>query len=280
MHTHSTASDGSDTPGQLVEKAAKKGLRAIALTDHDTLGGLGEAQAAAKDLNIDFVRGCEVSTSTEHGSIHILGLWLPENSEILENFLAHLLERRNERNMRMLDKLRAEGIELSVEELSEEAKGSIGRPHMAKALVKKGYVRDLGEAFGKYLGINGSAYVPKVAPRPEQACKLLSDLGATVVMAHPLLRPVPDGWIEQMITGLAHNGLCALEVYHSEQDRAKMERLASLANKENLAISGGSDYHGRFKNGLKMGCAYGGMPIPESIYDGLLEQRRQKGLPV
>ena len=279
LHTHSTASDGTDSPAQLVEAAKKAGLEAIAITDHDTISGIKEAREAAKDLGIELIGGCEVSTSTEIGSMHILGLWLPEDANALENFLAHMLERRTNRNEQMIAKLRLLGIDISMEEMLERVKGSLGRPHMAKFLVEKGYVGTMDEAFTEYLGIGGKAYVPKVAPTPEQSVRLLAELGATVSIAHPFLRAVPPEWLESLVTTLKPCGLSALEAWHSAHSAETSRNVVEMAKRHNLAISGGSDYHGSAKPNIRIGEVAPGVFIPGEILKNLKKQRMEKGLP-
>lgn len=279
LHTHSTASDGTDSPERLMEKAENSGLEAIALTDHDILDGLPRAEEAARDLGLLFIRGCEISTTTEQGEVHVLGLWIPHKSEPLESFLKHLRSMRSSRNAAMVEKLRNLGMDITMEELAAEAKGSIGRPHMAKIMLAKGYVSDRDEAFGKYLGINGKAYVPKIAPRPEQAVRILVSLGATAAIAHPLLRPRPDGWLDSLTCELAGAGLGALEAWHSSQSSKQAHEICELAKKYKLGVCGGSDYHGKSKPGLELGMAGENVKVPFSVLENLVEMRKNAGLP-
>lgn len=279
LHTHSTASDGADTPTELIEKAHEKNLSAIALTDHDTLGGLPEAQEAAKDLDVELVRGCEISTTTEIGEVHILGLWVPEEAEDLEKFLADMRQKRNERNSLILKKLQKHGFEITEEELREKAKGSVGRPHMAQILLEKGYIADIREAFDKYLGKGGSAYVQRAKMDPVYVVQLLSRLGATVAMAHPLLNNVAADKLESFIYGLIPHGLEALEAWHSAHDKARTRQIVKLAQKYHLGLTGGSDYHGIVKPDIRLGEAGHDVSIPAEILDNLKIMRKQKGLP-
>ena len=151
LHTHSQASDGTDSPGQLVRNAQIQGLAAVAVTDHDTVSGLDEAEAAARDLGLEFVRGCELSTSTELGEMHVLGLWLPRDLAPLQDRLQYLRRKRSERNVRIVEKLQGLGVEIELDEVLHEARGeSVGRPHIAAVLVRKGYVKDVSEAITDY----------------------------------------------------------------------------------------------------------------------------------
>ncbi|WP_300710863.1 PHP domain-containing protein [uncultured Desulfovibrio sp.] len=280
LHTHSQASDGTDSPAQLVRNAAAAGLAAVALTDHDTLSGLAEAEAAARDCGIEFIRGCELSTRTEHGEMHILGLWLPHEADPLERRLAEVRRKRDQRNARILDKLADLGIRIGMDELLHEARGeSVGRPHIAALLVQKGVVPDMSAAFRDYLGSGGRAYLPREILDPEEAVCLMARLGATVCLAHPCLQALPRDWLETFILRLRDCGLSAIEAYHSEHGDADTRACIDLARRLDLGISGGSDYHGANKPRLRLGFGYGGLRVPLAVLDGLKARRRAKGLP-
>lgn len=279
LHSHSSASDGTDSPTELIAHAKEAGLVAIALTDHDTTVGLSEASTAALGAGIEFIRGCEISTATDKGNMHMLGLWLPEDCAPLEAFLEHLRGERSKRNEIMIARLQAAGLNITMEEVAAHAKGSVGRPHMAAILRDKGYVQSSDEAFEKWLGINGKAYVPKIAPRPEQALRILKDLGATTILAHPLLRVRPEGWLDKFVSELATQGLDGLEAWHSHQDDAQTAEIIDLARKYALSLSGGSDYHGANKPGIQLGTGKGNLHIGIDVLDKLKARRREKGLP-
>ena len=280
LHTHSQASDGTDSPAQLVAGAAAAGLAAVALTDHDTLSGLDEAEAAAQRHGIEFLRGCELSTRTEYGEMHILGLWLPRQADALEQRLADIRHKRDNRNAHILEKLATLGISISMDELQHEARGeSVGRPHIAALLVKKGAVPDMETAFREYLGSGGRAYLPKEVLEPEEAVRLMAGLGATVSLAHPCLKPLPPDWLEAFVQHLKACGLSAIEAYHSEHSDAAVRSCVDLARRQDLGLSGGSDYHGRNKPRIRLGHGYGGLRVPLDILEDLKARRRQQGLP-
>lgn len=280
LHTHSQASDGTDSPAQLVAGAAAAGLAAVALTDHDTLSGLDEAEAAAQRHGIEFLRGCELSTRTEYGEMHILGLWLPRQADALEQCLADIRHKRDNRNAHILEKLATLGISISMDELQHEAQGeSVGRPHIAALLVKKGAVPDMETAFREYLGSGGRAYLPKEVLEPEEAVRLMAGLGATVSLAHPCLKPLPPDWLEAFVLRLKACGLSAIEAYHSEHSDAAIRSCVDLARRLDLGLSGGSDYHGRNKPRIRLGHGYGGLRVPLDILEDLKARRRQQGLP-
>ena len=280
LHTHTRASDGTDSPAQLMAKAAEADLKAIAITDHDTLAGLDEAAVAGRELGVELIRGCEVSTSTERGELHILGLWLPEQPEALLQELALLREKRGIRNEGIVRKLQDLGLDICMEEVLAAAKGeSVGRPHIADVLLRKGYAKDIREVFKEYLGNYGKAYLPKEVLEPQRIVRLLSDLGATVSLAHPLLWKGPPGWLEAQVAHLKDCGLNAIEAWHSEHSEADVRTCLALAKRFDLGISGGSDYHGTNKPAIQLGRGYGGLRVGESVLDDLRARRIRMGLP-
>lgn len=279
LHTHSTASDGTDSPAGLMARAHALGLRAVALTDHDTLAGLPEAEEAARHLGIGFIRGCEISTRSEAGEHHILGLWVPHEAEALESWLAAVLGRRNERNAEMVSRLRALGLDITLEEVRARASGSVGRPHMAAVLVEKGYVQDTNEAFREYLGVKGKAFVPKRVPAPEEAVSVLKKMGASAVLAHPFLNaPAPEA-VEALARRLVASGLEAIEAWHTRHSESDTRHCVDLAARMGLGLSGGSDYHGTNKPGIQPGTGYGGLRVPVAVLEALRQRRRARGLP-
>ncbi|MBD5539321.1 MAG: PHP domain-containing protein [Desulfovibrio sp.] len=279
LHTHSTASDGTDSPAELMARAHALGLAAIALTDHDTLDGLDEAESAARDLGLPFIRGCEISTRSKGGEHHILGLWVPGKAGTLENWLSEVLRRRNDRNAEMVARLRALGFDISLDDLRARAQGSVGRPHMAAAMVDKGYVPDMGTAFRDYLGAEGKAFVPKRVPAPEEAVRILTEAGATAVLAHPFLNAPAPEFVEALTERLTASGLDALEAWHTSHSDAATRHCAELAARYGLGLSGGSDYHGANKAGLELGTGYGALRVPVTVLEALKARRRARGLP-
>ena len=280
LHTHSTASDGTDSPGELITKASRLGLAAIALTDHDTVDGLDEAAGTAADERIELIRGCELSTATEMGNLHIVGLWLPANCDPLKKFLKNLSQNRRLRNEQMIAKMRNAGVSITLEELRERARGSIGRPHMAEVLVEKGYAIDRDDAFATWLGVNGRAYVPKPAPSPREAIRQINNLGGSAVLAHPLLRPLPPQWLETLVKNMARDGLFGLEAWHSALSPEATKTVIELANKFNLALSGGSDYHGANKPDIDLATGKGNLAIDYGVLEKMKARRQAAGLPI
>lgn len=279
LHTHSTASDGTDSPAALVDRARELGLAAIALTDHDTLAGLAEAEQAGRERGLGVIRGCEISTRSEAGEHHILGLWIPAKADALDSWLDALRRRRNERNAEMVARLRALGFDITLEEVRARASGSVGRPHMAAVLAAKGYARDVASAFRDYLGADGRAYVPKRAPAPEEAVRLLAGMGATAVLAHPFLNGATPASVEALTRRLADCGLTAIEAWHSGHSEADTRHCVELAKRLDLGLTGGSDYHGANKPGIRLGTGYGGLRVPVAVLEALQQRRRAGGLP-
>ena len=281
LHTHTSASDGTDSPAQLVAKAHAAGLAAVAITDHDTLSGLDEAQQAGRELGIEVVRGCEISTGTELGELHILGLWLPQKPLRLLERLRWLRERRAERNQGIVKKLQSLGYDVCMEEVLAAAKGeSVGRPHIAEVLLRKGVAKDVRQVFKEFLGSRGKAYLPKTVLEPEESVSLLASSGATVSLAHPLLWKAPAGWLDTIVARLKDYGLSAIEAYHSEHSEADIRTCLALAKRFDLGVSGGSDYHGSNKPTIRLGQGYGGLRVSLSVLEGLKQRRIAEGLDV
>ncbi|WP_338087606.1 PHP domain-containing protein [Mailhella massiliensis] len=281
LHTHSTASDGTDSPADLVRKAAQAHLAVLALTDHDTLAGLDEAEEEAKQRNIVFVRGCEISTATPWGEAHFLGLWIPEEPEKtarLEAALEKVRMGRKERNLRIAEKLRALGLDVSYEAAEALAGGAVvGRPHFAALLCSMGVVKDRREAFRQYLGKDGLAYEPRRLMSPGEAVSLLKSTGAVVSMAHPRLLHAPVEELNHLVAGLKEQGLDALEAYHSEHDAGDVRLCVELAARYDLQLSGGSDYHGLAKPNISLGRGKGGLRVGLGVYDELMRYRALQG---
>ncbi len=282
LHAHSTASDGTFAPAELMRQAAREGLSACALTDHDTLAGLDEAQAAAKDLGIDLVRGCELSTKCALGSVHVLGLWLPRGKERLaglERVLAGERASRLVRNRAMVGRFNELGIGMDYGELEALAGDAvIGRPHFAALLLRKGVVDDVKEAFRRYLKKGGEAYVERRQMSPEDAVDALRACGALVALAHPgLIRCAPEER-EALVVSMKEHGLDAVEAYHGSQGCSEVGLVLELAERYGLAVTGGSDFHGACKPDIRLGhvlCGSdGGSRIGRDVYEALKRLRK------
>ncbi len=281
LHTHSTASDGTFTPTELMQEASRIGLRAIALTDHDTTAGLDEAALAASSLGLEFIRGCELSAQYEREELHVVGLWLPQNPDKLQAALREIVEHRHSRNYIIIEKLQQCGVDITYESVQAIAgEGSVGRPHIALRLVELGRAASVQDAFNRYLGAKGKAYTPKKVLSPAEAVKVLKEEGATVILAHPGL--LSAGWaeLERLLRELQEYGLDGVESHYSEHSPSMRAGVERLADKLGLAVSGGSDFHGSVKPQIQLGKGKGNVCVPYSVIERLKELRQSQGLPV
>lgn len=273
LHIHSTASDGSYTPSEVVTLAQKQGLCALSLTDHDTLAGLHEAEEKAKELNIEFIRGCELSAKYLDTDVHILGLYVPKDRALLQDLekeLAVFIERRNTRNKKIITKLQEHHIDITLEEVEEEAGGNvIARPHFANVLVQKNVVANTKEAFDKYLAKGKLAFVEREVISPHHAVSLLKEARAVPVLAHSKLIKCTKQEYFNLIEELIPLGLKGLEVYHSVHSFEDERYYLGVAQKYHLCISGGSDFHGKSKPDIKIGTGRGSLRVPASILAGI-----------
>jgi predicted metal-dependent phosphoesterase TrpH len=245
LHTHSTVSDGRLSPSALVERAAAQGVTLMALTDHDNVGGLAEAQAACKRLGLELVAGVEISADYEPGTMHILGLGIDPTEERLLLRLDFLQAARRERNPKVVQKLRALGLDVTLAEV-EALAGSrqLGRPHFAQALLNRKAVSNFEEAFERYLGKGKPAYVPKTRLSPRESIELIHQAGGVAVLAHPVQLRLQGRELEALVESLAALGLDGLEAIHSDHDESLSRAYQDLAGRLGLKISGGSDFHG------------------------------------
>lgn len=278
LHTHSTASDGTLTPRQLVQLAAKSKLDAVALTDHDTLGGLHEALEAGKEFGIEVIPGCELSVGEGKNSMHILGLWLDPKSTNLANILSSVHDARAQRNGKIINKLNELGIDITLAEVEAEASGTVGRPHIAKVLCAKGAAKNFDHAFDEFVGNNGKAYMPRTRLSPQKALDALKEDGATSILAHPMYLGLPYRELETKVVELQSLGLDGLEVYYTTHDPRTMDQLLRMADKHNMAISGGSDFHGAVKPRISLGQGKGSLLVPLPVLEELKAYRKERGL--
>lgn len=271
LHTHSTASDGSDPPERLVHLALEKGLTAVALTDHDTQEGLPDARRAAESAEIELIPGTELSLNFDHGGMHLVVLWLEPGPGPLQDRLRGLQEGRDSRNERIVDILEGFEMPLTLQEIEEEAGGgSVGRPHIAAVMVRKGYVPDIKTAFDLWLGNGKPAYVGRPRLNPEEAIGLTRQSGAVPILAHPHTLGINRAAaMANLLVRLRDAGLVGLEAIYSAYQRHEREGYADLARRFGLVPSGGSDYHGTYKPGLDLATGYGDLYVPESTLEEL-----------
>jgi len=282
LHTHSTASDGTLSPTELVKLAKEAGLKAIALTDHDTFSGIPEAMEAGKTYGIEVIPGCELSLESPDGAgwMHVVALWIPPEPEELKVAFDWVIEGRKTRNHEIVDKLRTLGISITYEAVAARAQGTIGRPHFAQELVSLGVVSSVNEAFKVWLGDHGRAYIPKRKLKPKQALDILNNIGATSILAHPFALGLTFPKAEELVRELQKMGLDGMEVYYSEHNEAATKGFKEMAEKLGLLLSGGSDFHGDVKPSISLGKGKGGLHVSDELLEKMKEDRRSKGLPV
>ncbi len=278
LHTHSTASDGTLRPAELVAEAKRAGLKAIALTDHDTVRGLPEACAAGREHGLEVIGGCELSVHFEPGSMHLLGLWLPCEPVRLQTTLDHLTALRRTRNEAIIGNLNTHGVDVTYDELEELAGGTIGRPHIAQLLVDKGVATSLQDAFLNWLRPGTKGYAPKEKLLPRQAIELLREEKATVILAHPCTLRLSGDELERVLRELKDWGLDGVEVFYSMHTQAQTNAYAGLCLKLDLLASAGSDFHGDNKPGIALGRGKGGLRPSYDLVRRMKENRSQRGL--
>jgi predicted metal-dependent phosphoesterase TrpH len=280
LHIHSTASDGSYAPAEVVRQAKEGGLAAIALTDHDTVDGLAEAMAAGEQLGLEVIPGVEISAQYPGGTMHILGLFVNYHNGLLDKRLAVLKQARIDRNPQIIAKLNGLGIPVTMARVQEiSGGGQVGRPHIARALMEAGYVSSIQEAFDKYLGYQRAAYVSKFRFPPPEALAMIREANGIPVLAHPFTLGLGSAAaLRKLVMELKGLGLAGLEVYYSEHTPEQEALYLKLAKELDLLITGGSDYHGDNKPEITLG----NMPSQEKLSYKLVEalkawRRREYG---
>ena len=290
LHCHSTASDGTARPAEVVRLAHAAGLSGLALTDHDTVAGVAEAAGEAARLGVDFLAGIELSCSFPRpGTMHLLGYGVDPASPALRKLIDEQTVARDARNRMMVERLNRLGLDVSWDEVLEEAGGAtggaggggtgsavgtIGRPHLAAVLVRKGHVVSARQAFCRYLGGGGGAYVDTNRLSAERAIATVRAAGGVASLAHPLtLRRQTPQQLEAMVRELADQGLEAIETIHSGHDPDTVARLTRLADRLELLTTGGSDFHGSAKPGIRIGRP-AGREVPREFFDRLTRRLR------
>ncbi len=272
LHVHSTCSDGTLTPRELVDYATNHDITAFALTDHDSVAGLAEAISYAKDKNVTVIPGIELSTENEGRDIHIVGLFIDYENEAFLSHLTHFIDSRTARNYKMCELLRDAGIDITYEELSEAFPDSvITRAHYAKYMLNKGYVKSLHEAFERYVGDHAPCFVPRQKVTPEQGIDLIHQAGGIAILAHPTLYRMGKDALNTLVARLKAAGLDGIEGFYATYSPAETRMIHNIAKTYHLAISGGSDFHGTNKPDLQFGTGYGKLYIHEEVLEKLRE---------
>lgn len=255
LHIHTTYSDGSFTPAEIIDKAVERGFNTIAISDHDTLEGIKPALDYTADIDIEVIPAIEFSTFRGKAEIHVLGYFIDYKDENLKDKVKKIYDARKLRAKKMVNLLNKEGVKITFAEVREVAGDDyIGRPHLAQTMVKKGYIDKIGDAFTEqYIGNGGRAYVKKYKISPEEAIDLILESGGIPVLAHPIFINHGKPLREDDIKELKENGLLGVEVYHSKQTAEDSKYYKNIAKKLDLLITGGSDFHGENSPGVDLG---------------------------
>ncbi|OQY41252.1 MAG: hypothetical protein B6227_05810 [Fusobacteriia bacterium 4572_74] len=265
-------SDGTLTPTQLVERAKKNNIEVMAITDHDNVDGLKEGRQEAEKKGITFVNGIEISANFKDKDIHILGYFLNLEDKEFLGWLKKLQKKRHNRTLKILSKLSDLGIDISFSEVEGEVLGNvIGRPHIAKMIIKKGFSATMDEVFDRYLGDGKPAYVPKVGVDMVEVVKKLKANGAVVILAHPHLISHPDDTMINIIDSLVKNGLDGLELYYPNIETRKKNKLLKIAKRRDLILTGGSDFHGLNRANIDIGMGN----IPIEVFKKIVEKKEK-----
>jgi 3',5'-nucleoside bisphosphate phosphatase len=268
LHSHTNESDGSCSPAQLIAEAAAARVTVLGITDHDTFRGYEQALGAARTAGVELVCGIELSTKLHGRSVHLLGYFLAEDGlGEFSDWVRELQVARRERNIRLVARLRELGFDITLEEAEARGRGMTGRPHFAQIMVEKGYVPNLRAAFDDYLDESAKGYVYRREPRFDEGVERIRNASGIASLAHPVR---VKGDVEEMLPSLCDMGLNAIEAYHSDHGPRETELYLSLARHYGLLVTGGSDFHGAVKPGVRLGTgANGNLHIPEDLVDRL-----------
>lgn len=273
LHSHTNESDGTCSPAELIEEAAKAGVDVLGITDHDTFRGFDQAAPLARRAGIEAICGIELSTKLHGQSVHLLGYFFGDNG--LKDFRAWVLEMqasRRERNVRLTARLRELGFDITLPEAEARGRGMTGRPHFAQLLVEKGYVANLRQAFDEYLDESAKGYVHRIEPQFADGVARIRQAGGIASLAHPVR---VRGDIPALLPELCDAGLNALEAYHSDHTERDTEQYLGLAERYGLMVTGGSDFHGAVKPDVRLGTGYAGnLRIPADLVEQLRQHAR------
>ena len=275
LHTHSTASDGKLAPAELVRHAVKAGIEVLALTDHDTLSGIGEASGEASRVGLEFFPGVEISAEFNPGTLHMLGYFIDPDDESLNRTLSWLRGGRDDRNRLILARLAELGCPLEMEEVAALAGGeSVGRPHIARAMMDRGYVSSFKEAFDRYLGKGAAAYMDREKMTPEKAIAEIIGAGGLPVLAHPQTLSMDDEALGKLVGSLEPMGLAGIEAYYYSHSLDETVFYLSLARRFGLVVTGGTDFHGPGTIDSRLGVGRGNMNVPREVADQLVKRHQ------
>jgi len=275
LHIHSTASDGSLSPPEIIDTAKKIGLRAVAITDHDTIEGSAEALALPQSPSLEIISGVELSVNHFSGALHILGYLIRLDDPSLNRILKKVQESRAKRNVRIVKKLQELGVDMEYEEvIKASGGGQVGRPHIAQVLVHKGAVRSVDDAFKEFLRRDRPAYVSRYRLQAAEAMEMILGAGGVPVLAHPFTLNARDETdMEEIVKDLRDSGLKGMEVYYPEHRPKRRAQYESLARRHGLLMTGGTDFHGTAKPGVRLGIGRGSLKVSYELVVKLKEQR-------
>ena len=270
LHLHTRYSDGSLTPAEVVQLAHQAGVTAMAITDHDIVDGIPHAMEAATKLDIEVIPGVELSSCFNEQELHVLGYFFEWQNPTFRENLAQQRRSRQIRNPQAIERLKALGLELSEDEVKAKAgSDSIGRPHIAQVLVDKGYVRDIQEAFDRYLKEGAPAYVPRTLADTREVIAWIRNAGGVPVLAHPTWTRCQGESLYRLCTCLKEAGLLGLEVFYSSHNRRQTSQYLELAKGLDLLVTGGSDFHGAANPAIQVGRGKGNLKVPAALLEPL-----------
>lgn len=269
LHIHSRYSDGTHTPAALIDLAVKRKLAAIALTDHDTMAGITEFLEYARGRELKVLGGIEISAWHEEKTVHVLGYGLNHTDPLLLARLAELQAARHDRNRGIFEKLRQLGIQAELTEIPQQENGQIGRPHIARLLVRKRIVRTIHEAFSRFLKRGGTAYVESLRIHAADAIRLVRDAGGLAMLAHPAITDPQLTAVPELIRQFKSVGLSGIEAYYPTHTTRQTKALLQLAEEHGLLLCGGTDFHGDTRHGAPLGGTTATVRVPRAVYDRL-----------
>jgi predicted metal-dependent phosphoesterase TrpH len=267
LHSHTNESDGSCSPAQLVEEAARAGVSVLGITDHDTFAGFDQAGVFAREHGVELVCGIELSTKLRGQSVHLLGYFMRNGgAKEFREWVLELQKARRERNVRLAARLRELGFDITIEEAEARGRGMTGRPHFAQIMMEKGYVTSYRQAFDDYLDESATAYVFRHEPTFAEGVEHIRNSGGIASLAHPIR---VRGDVPSLMPELCASGLNALEAYHSDHGPSETAEYLDLARKYSLLVTGGSDFHGAVKPDVRLGIGEGNLRVPDEVLETL-----------
>ena len=272
LHIHTTASDGTFTPEEVVREASRIGLAAVAITDHDTAAGYARAAAEGENCGLEVVPGIEISTKFR-SAVHILGYYIDAQSPALGEVLDWMHRDREERNVKLCAMLRESGVDIDIERMHARFGDLVGRPHFAEIVIENGMARDMNDAFERLLNKNKPFFIPRQFLPIERSIEIIREAGGTAVLAHPFQYRLDDAALRELIEHCMESGLEGMECRYSGYDAAQTAYLEALAAEYGLVRTGGSDFHGAIKGEIRLGEGKGGLNVPYAFLEELRSRR-------